>query len=397
MKKILRNIAISTCLVIVGAVGMVNNAFSEEGSSTTSTATTASTDTSSASNLQGQLEKWYPGLAFLKKVTISGSLDLTYEYNFDAPKSGSNNYRVFDTEANSAAVRMFQLMFEEQTNNPGDVGFRVKLDFGEDSKVITPYGFSPNDFDLEEAYVTYKAPVGKGLDLTFGKWVTPAGAEVIESKDDYNISRSFMFGYAIPFTHTGLKAGYTFNDKVSAMLGAVNGWDDVEDNNSGKTGIANVTVTPITPLSLAFTGMYGSEEIGDNHDNRSLLDFVGTYKPIDKLTLVTNYDYGYEDHAGLGGVDGRWQGLAGYVNYVFTPKINATARAEWFTDPEGARTGTAQDLVEGTLTGEYKLTDNFKFRAEYRHDHSNAASFENSSGGFGTDDNTVALETIFTF
>src|SRR5208283_5012079 len=110
--------------------------------------------------------------------------------------------------------------------------------------------------------------------------------------------------------------------------------------------------------------MYGPEEYHDNHDNRASFDFVGTYKATSKLTLVSNYDYGYEDHAGLGGVDGQWQGLAGYVNYVFTPKINATARTEWFTDPQGARTGTAQDLVECTLTGEYKLNDNFKFRTE---------------------------------
>src|SRR5208283_4982498 len=164
------------------------------------------------------------------------------------------------------------------TNNPGDVGFRVKLDFGEDSKPITSYGFDTNDFDLEEIYVTYKAPVGKGLDLTFGKWATLMGEEVIESKDNYNVSRSFLYEYAEPFTHTGLKVNYAFNDKVSALLAIVNGWDDVADNNSGKSGMAQVTVTPITPLTLEFCGMYGPEEYHDNHDNRASFDFVGTYK-----------------------------------------------------------------------------------------------------------------------
>lgn len=415
MKKVLKMISVICFLTITGIsaqyargddsttanVVAIDSSKVSQGStsSTTSASTTSSSDTTkaSASSLQGQLEKLYPGLKILKNVTISGYLDLTYEYNFNNPKSGINNYRIFDTESNGFAVRMFQLMIDDPTNNPGDVGFRVRLDFGEDAKIITPYGFSTSIFDLEEAYVTYKAPVGKGLDLTFGKWEEIMGEEVIESKDDYNVSRSFLDEYAEPFTHTGLKASYTFNDKVSGLFAVINGWDDVEDNNSQVKPMAQVTITPIAPLSLAFTGIYGPEEYHDNHDDRAAFDFVATYKATNKLTLVTNYDYGNEPHAGLGGIDADWQGVAEYVNYVFTPKIDATARVEWFTDPEGARTGTAQDLVECTLTGDYKLNDNFRFRAEYRHDHSNVASFENSTGGFNTDDNTISFETIFTF
>ena len=40
-------------------------------------------------------------------------------------------------------------------------------------------------------------PVGRGLTLDVGKFVTQHGAEVIESKDNWNYSRSFMFALAI--------------------------------------------------------------------------------------------------------------------------------------------------------------------------------------------------------
>ena len=39
-----------------------------------------------------------------------------------------------------------------------------------------------------------------------GKFVTPIGAEVIESQDNWNYTRSILFGYAIPFYHVGVRA-----------------------------------------------------------------------------------------------------------------------------------------------------------------------------------------------
>ena len=78
-------------------------------------------------------------------------------------------------------------------------------------------------------------PVGKGLQLDFGKFVTPMGAEVIETKDNWNYSRSLLFALAIPYYHAGLRATYNFSDKFAASAYLVNGWNDVVDNNHGKT------------------------------------------------------------------------------------------------------------------------------------------------------------------
>jgi hypothetical protein len=51
--------------------------------------------------------------------------------------------------------------------------------------------------------------------------VTPFGYEVVEAKDNFNISRGLLFGYAVPFSHTGLKADKGFADgKYTATLGS---------------------------------------------------------------------------------------------------------------------------------------------------------------------------------
>ena len=43
--------------------------------------------------------------------------------------------------------------------------------------------------NVQQAYISYLAPVGKGLTLDFGKFVTPVGFEPTESKDNNNYSR----------------------------------------------------------------------------------------------------------------------------------------------------------------------------------------------------------------
>src|SRR5574340_910904 len=149
-----------------------------------------------------------------------------YTYNFADPDNRTNDLRVFDHEANSFTLDLAQLVFTKDAP-VGGVGFKLKLSAGETAKLIHAAGLGDagDAFDLTEAYIDYVAPLGRGLKLRFGKFVTMHGAEVIEAKDDMNYSRSFMFNFSIPFTHTGLMAGYAFSDQVSANVYIVNGWD----------------------------------------------------------------------------------------------------------------------------------------------------------------------------
>jgi hypothetical protein len=126
-------------------------------------------------------------------------------------------------------------------------------------------------FDLTEAYLQYNASLGKGLKFTFGKFVTYHGAEVIEARDNPNYSRSFLFNYAIPFTHTGLMVSYPFSDALAASFYAVNGWDNTDDNNTGKTFGLSFAWTSIEQLAMNFNVMYGPEQKNENSKNRFLL------------------------------------------------------------------------------------------------------------------------------
>ena len=91
-----------------------------------------------------------------------------------------------------------------------------------------------DDFTVSQGFVTYKAPVGKGLDFKFGKFATWIGAELWESVDNPNFSRSLLYQKAIPFTNTGLSMSYPLLDQLTATFYLVNGWDTFVDNNNSK-------------------------------------------------------------------------------------------------------------------------------------------------------------------
>src|ERR1700690_495597 len=336
--------------------------------------------------------KTLPGLS----IYLQGG----YTYNFKNPDSQENDLRIFDHKANSFALDLAQIMFTKDAPL-GGIGYRLKLSVGETAKWIHSRGLgnADDEFDLTEAYITYLAPVGKGLKLQFGKFVTMHGAEVIEAKDDFNYSRSFLFNYAIPFTHTGISAGYTFSDQVNATLYLVNGWDNTDDNNRGKTGALSLSYTPIEQIGLVFNLMSGPEK-DNSSDNRFLFDWVGTFKPIKNTTVIINTDYATEDHSAANGGTAKWYGIAGYVKYDFSDLCSTSVRAEYFNDKDGIRTtvngvsGIPQKLKEITITPEFRVAKSIIVRPEYRHDWSDQMSFD--SGNRKSQD-TIALGVMYTW
>jgi hypothetical protein len=321
-----------------------------------------------------------------KALGLSIYMQGGYTYNANASDGEENNLRVFDHKANSFMLDLFQLVFQKDPA-AGSVGYKVKVSAGETAKFIHATGLgtqptgtaNPESFDITEAYVSYTAPLGKGLRFDFGKYVTYHGAEVIEAIDNPNYSRSFLFNYAIPFTHTGVKVSYPFTDAITVTAHVVNGWDNATDNNKAKSYMVNVSYAPAEIFSGVVNYMIGPEKDNNNHDQRSLVDLVATIKPIKPLSIILNYDDAQEDHSAASGGTAKWSGIAGIVKYDFSDTYSLAVRAESFDDKDGFRTGTVQKLKEVTVTPEIRLAGGVILRPEYRHDTSDKQSFDNNT------------------
>src|SRR5262249_4388332 len=144
-----------------------------------------------------------------------------------------------------------------------------------------------------------------------------AGEEVIKAYNNinFNVTNSILFGYAIPFTHTGIMTSYAFSDQFGLDLGLVNGWDDVADNNSGKSLHSGITIAPDPKFTIYLTTTYGAEQPGNGQSKRFLETVLFTIKPTDQLTFIIDYNYGNESNiAMVSSATGYTPGTASIVN-----------------------------------------------------------------------------------
>ena len=331
--------------------------------------------------------------------------------------------RVFDYKRDALKLHQAAFTFAKQPKE--GFGGVLNVTLGNDANVIAPYATNPNKgdgcnlatgqtaigtackrdyWDITQAFAQYaKGPVT----IIGGKYVTLAGAEVINSTANTNYSRSILFGYAIPFSHTGARVSYAATDTLTLIGGVNQGWDDIKDTNSAKTVELGLTFAPIKEFTLGAQGYTGKERVGGlvgtgPEGTRNLIDLVGTYNATDKLTLILNYDYATQDNTATvtpnAATKSKWQGLAGYVNYQLAEQWRLSFRAEYFDDRDGYRTGVAQKWKEATLTLGYTPIKNLELRAEIRGDRSNVPAFINSNNTTASNNqNSVGLQAIYKF
>ena len=345
-------------------------------------------------------------------IDLHGYVDAAYSYLSGAGvfTSGVAD-RVFDTEPNSFNVHQATLIVDYQPKE--GCGGLVTLTAGRDARVIASLGESTSNFDVTQAFAQY---AHGPLTIIAGKFVTLAGAEVINSTQDTNYSRSILFGYAIPFTHTGARLTYAASDQVSVIVGVNNGWDQLQDANKQKTGELGISFTPNKVFSLAAQGYSGVEQLSGGtfigagtHGLRSLIDAVGTYNATSQLTFILNVDWGQQENVTslVNGtsITAKWDGAAAYANYQVNDQWRLSLRAEYFDDKDGYRTGVIQKWKEATLTLAYLPTKFIEIRGEVRGDKSDSnafvkdTSFFSGTPGAGVTDNqaSIGLEAVYKF
>ena len=357
-------------------------------------------------------------LKVLDGVELHAFASSSYTFNFNQPTqrppNGSTNVnRIFDKDHNSFKFDVGELVILKDTPKPGDVGFRTDLTYGFSVPEVTQSTADTGDtqssqFDVQQAYVSYNAPVGSGLQLDLGKFITHIGAEVIEGYDGFNsnFSRSFLFGLAIPFTHTGLRVGYTVNDMISVMGMVANGGDNTVDNNDGKTLGAQIAITPSDSVSLLLNWA-GGQETAFSNNTTHYFDVVLDVALTNSTSAQLNFDYGITANGAAAGGDAEWWGVAGIVRHDYNKWFSINLRGEFFHDLDGARTASAaalpagqgQELWEITVTPEVRVNQNMVVRMEYRHDESSRteAFFDSGAGKTQSTQDTIALNALFYF
>lgn len=318
-----------------------------------------------------------PG-SFLKSITVFGIGDAYLVSNTNRPPDGDNLLRNFDTRSGEVRLNYLELAFERKASDQRLAGFRVDVGAGPTAKMVGAPEPGPDPLKyLQQAYVSVRVPIGSGLTIDGGKFVTPAGAEVIETEDNWNYSRSLLFSWAIPYYHAGVRASYAVTDTVTATGFVLNGWNNVKDNNGSKSVAGQLAFAPTPRVGIIGTWIGGAEQTGID-GWRHLFDAILNVEITPRLKLQMNADWARDRALGA---DVGWHGVSAALRAQVSPSWVMAPRFEWFGDPQGASTGVAQNVAEATLTVQHAIIAGLSARAEYRIDQSTAAFFPSQDGG----------------
>jgi hypothetical protein len=363
---------------------------------------------------------------FLDELKFFSYVENSYTFNLTgAGRDATNELRFYDFDE-GYTFNMAEFSLKKDPSEKYPFGFGLVVTGGQDAQKNHAIGIFRDDndafpfrntpkVDLQEAYVSGLIPLGSGLTLKAGKFVTLLGYEVIESPNNLNFSRSFLYGLAIPLTHVGVLASYSVTDWLSLTAGPVSGWDIADDNNDTPSYTGQIALTPVKDLSTNLNWIVGKEySLGPrrilNGGVRWVLDFVANYTGIKDTTLGFNLDYGEEDDEAYlkhvlqtrSDFDARWWGWAVYGAYDWTEGLRTALRMEFFTDPTGARTQLGQKLSfwDVTATAQHKIWKGLVGRLEYRHDSADEKVFKIRVPGLAATSkklDTISVSLFYSF
>gem|GEM_PF-7049567 len=125
-------------------------------------------------------------------ATLNYYFDGYFENNFNNPTGRANDLRAYDVLSRTFSLNQADVVFVLDPDLAAGrrYGVRIDLQFGQATETLS--GNPANEQRPEiyrnifQAYGTYIAPLGKGLQMDFGKWSSSLGIEGNYTKDQMN-------------------------------------------------------------------------------------------------------------------------------------------------------------------------------------------------------------------
>ena len=324
-------------------------------------------------------------------VKLDGYVEVHYSRNFNEPSNGITNFRGFDNRHDTFTLSNAVL---GGTFDYESLSGRLALQIGHTpgtyylAEPLSPgaggaAGTSADVFKyIQQAYAGWKAPLGRGLLLQGGVFLSPIGYEGMAVKDNWNWSRSDLF-FGLPCCHTGLRATYEATDRLTVMAVVCNGWNSVVDNNDHKSIEAQVIYKVPDRLTLSVLYFGGNERpkgAPEGEPWRNLFDVWAQLDATRWLSFAAQANAGFEQNT-FG--TSYWGTGALYARVQPASWLYLAARGDVFREHAASNAdGTASRIFwpadtvgSATLTADLRPHSNVSFRLEYRHDQADGDMF----------------------
>jgi len=337
-------------------------------------------------------------------LDIHGFVQSSYSAGFNRPSNGTNLYHGYDERTDRLRFDVLNLNVQYRLDEPDRTGFRLDLTAGGSVPRIDAAaglfrdaysGYTNTDFDIRQAFVTHTFENGLRVDL--GKFASHLGYELMDGVDGRNPNgtRALTFTYS-PFTHTGMKVTYPVSETLSLTGLLVLGGDNWQDTNRSLSVGAQVNYHPTSDFSLVANLFQGPEQIRNDTNQRRLLELIANYKISDTFTLGVHGMTATEQGLAPAGATANWNSLSLYWLTRFSDQFSFNIRQEWFNDPVGARITPGARVSGLTLTPEYRITEDWVVRMDFRFDNADRPVFDRR-GQLVNQQNTFFLGQSYRF
>ncbi len=334
---------------------------------------------------------WFDDLSIRVFVDAYVASHWTLPGGFQGDHSAQLPQRVYDIQGGPAV----SLMALDVSYAPQPIGATLGIRFGTgEPRWLGAFSGLPQGLQfLHQAFVSWR-PVTQ-FQIDFGEFTTPYGAELAETWLNVTYTLGALFNLVQPFYHGGFRAVWTPFDWISITGLAVNGYNNLVDNNDGKTGGLFVTLS-FDPVLVSFGYLGGPEQSpapgGADGRMRHLVDATVQVQ-LDSLRLVLNGDYRTEDMGGswttlFGPTQTSAPGTPQYqtlwgvslgANYRILPEFGLGGRVEYVGQPD-ISVQNGRDLVTGTFTIDVLPVEHICIRLDNRIDWLSGPLFADHTG-----------------
>ncbi len=312
-------------------------------------------------------------------ITVGAYVETYIAWNFNQPENGVTAFRGFDARHNSFALSNAVV---DTRWTAGAISGRLALQNGDTPDIYYGAEAASDVRHILEATVAWKAPVGKGLTLDGGIFLSPIGPETILIKDNWTWSRSTLF-FGLPFYHAGMRATYPVTERWNVTAAVYNGWNNVTDTNGKKSISVQGLYTKPDELTASLLYFGGAERPSGSPEGepwRHLFDSHITVTVSPTLSIQAHADAGFEDTT-----FGRssWRAAALSARVKANKWLYVAGRADILDETvPTSSAGTASALFfpasrvkSLTATLDAHPADHMAVRLEFRHDSASDAIY----------------------
>jgi hypothetical protein len=220
---------------------------------------------------------------------------------------------------------------------------------------------------IQEAFLGRR--ITEKLWLDAGIFLGNIGAESWISKYNWTYTRALHSDY-VPYYSVGLRFEYFLNSKQTLQLQILNGWQNIQENNSSKAIGLQYRYEIRPTLIFTYNNFLGDDIVAIKRSRfRQYHNLILKYLYSDKWQYLFALDFGFQSQEFNSGIDGMMAPTL-TLRRLFNSIQSIAMRLEYYNDPHQTtvitKTPNGFQVIGASINYDHEFNKNLIWRTETR-------------------------------